>query len=183
MGTSPLLVLLGGGLFLLVAGFLRPLAGHAMHLVAGRSQRSYDEINLHRLSWFLTLPAFALAGLGAGAGVAVSTAFGVLTVAAVAPGAGRCGSRSSRMFFFPLSTPMASAVNDGATTTSVKISATCVAISTETGTLVAITPPNVETGSHACALRCASATSPPTAMSHGTSTTRARSRKSPSATP
>ena len=52
-------------------------------------------------------------------------------------------------------------------TTSVKISATCVAISTVTGTLVAMTPPKAETGSQACALRCASATSVPTAMPHG----------------
>ena len=48
-----------------------------------------------------------------------------------------------------------------------KTSATCSAIATLTGTLVAITPPKAETGSHACALRCASATSAPTAMPHG----------------
>ena len=36
-----------------------------------------------------------------------------------------------------------------------------------TGRLAAITPPNAETGSQACALRCASATSAPTAMPHG----------------
>ena len=55
----------------------------------------------------------------------------------------------------------------GATITSVKTSATCSAIATDTGRLAAITPPNAETGSHACALRCASATSAPTAMPHG----------------
>ena len=48
-----------------------------------------------------------------------------------------------------------------------KTSATCSAITTDTGTLVAITPPNADTGSHSCALRCASATSAPTAMPHG----------------
>ena len=49
---------------LLVVGFLRPLAGEAYLTFDGRRTRSYDERNLHRLSWFLTLPAFALAGLG-----------------------------------------------------------------------------------------------------------------------
>ena len=51
--------------------------------------------------------------------------------------------------------------------TSVKISATCRAISTETGRLTAITPPKAETGSHSWARRWASATSAPTAMPHG----------------
>ena len=46
-------------------------------------------------------------------------------------------------------------------------SATCAAIAAVTGRLVAITPPNAETGSHAWALACASATSAPTAMPHG----------------
>ena len=55
----------------------------------------------------------------------------------------------------------------GATTTSVKTSATCSAIARLTGRLVAMTPPNADTGSHACALRWASATSAPTAMPHG----------------
>src|SRR6478672_1227116 len=51
--------------------------------------------------------------------------------------------------------------------TSVKTSATWRAISTDTGRLTAITPPNAETGSHSCARRWASATSAPTAMPHG----------------
>ena len=51
--------------------------------------------------------------------------------------------------------------------TSVKISATCSAIATETGRLTAMTPPNAESGSQACALRCASATSAATAIPHG----------------
>ena len=60
---------------------------------------------------------------------------------------------SSRMFFFAARISTAPSSNAGATSTSVKISATCLAISTETGTLVAITPPYAETGSHSCALR------------------------------
>ncbi len=71
------------------------------------------------------------------------------------------------MFFLRASTSTAPSSYPGATTTSVNTSATCSAIATETGTLVAITPPNAETGSQACALRCASATSVPTAMPHG----------------
>ena len=51
--------------------------------------------------------------------------------------------------------------------TSVKISATCSAIATVTGRLTAMTPPNAESGSQSCALRCASATSSPIAMPHG----------------
>ena len=51
--------------------------------------------------------------------------------------------------------------------TSVKTSATCSAISLVTGRLAAITPPKAETGSQACARRCASATSAPTATPHG----------------
>ena len=46
-------------------------------------------------------------------------------------------------------------------------SATCSAIAALTSRLVAITPPNALTGSVACALRCASATSAPTAIPHG----------------
>ena len=72
-----------------------------------------------------------------------------------------------RMFFLPWSTATAPSSYAGATITSVKISATCSAIATETGTLVAITPPNADTGSHSCARRCASATSAPTAIPHG----------------
>jgi len=49
----------------------------------------------------------------------------------------------------------------------VKIGPICSAIATLTGRLVAITPPNALTGSHSCALRCASATSAPIAMPHG----------------
>ena len=47
------------------------------------------------------------------------------------------------------------------------MSLTCSAIAADTGTLVAMTPPNALTGSQACALRWASATSAPTAMPHG----------------
>ena len=47
------------------------------------------------------------------------------------------------------------------------ISATCSAIAALTSPFVAITPPNALTGSVACALRCASATSAPTAIPHG----------------
>ena len=71
------------------------------------------------------------------------------------------------MFFLPCRTSTAPSSYAGATITSVNTSATCWAISTDTATLVAITPPNAETGSHACALRWASATSAPTAMPHG----------------
>ena len=71
------------------------------------------------------------------------------------------------MFFFRVRTSSASAVNDGATTTSVKISATCSAMVRSTSRLAAMTPPKADTGSHACALRCAAATSAPTAMPHG----------------
>lgn len=50
---------------LLVAGFLRPLvADRTVDVVLGVPRRSYDELNLHRLSWFLTVPAFGLAALG-----------------------------------------------------------------------------------------------------------------------
>ena len=66
-----------------------------------------------------------------------------------------------------MSTSSASASNAGATTTSVKMSATVRAISTVTGRLVAMMPPNAETGSHSWALRWASAMSVPTAMPHG----------------
>jgi hypothetical protein len=50
---------------LLAVGFLRPRLTGAEYLVfQGRRLRSYDEVNVERLSWFLTRPAFALAGLG-----------------------------------------------------------------------------------------------------------------------
>ena len=71
------------------------------------------------------------------------------------------------MFFFPASTATASAVNDGATTTSVNTSATCSAMVRSISRFAAITPPKAETGSQACALRCASAMSAPTAIPHG----------------
>jgi hypothetical protein len=47
---------------LLVLGFLRPwLFGPVYAVVAGRRTRTYDEASLIRLSWFLTVPGFALA--------------------------------------------------------------------------------------------------------------------------
>ncbi len=48
-----------------------------------------------------------------------------------------------------------------------KMVATNSAISAVTARFVAMTPPNALTGSQACALRCASAMSAPTAMPHG----------------
>ena len=71
------------------------------------------------------------------------------------------------MFFFAVSTSTASSVNAGATTTSVKTSATCSAIVRSTSRLAAMTPPNAESGSQACALRWAAAMSAPTAMPQG----------------
>ena len=55
----------------------------------------------------------------------------------------------------------------GAMTISVKMSAICPASSAVTIPLAAITPPKADTGSQACALRCASARSAPRAMPHG----------------
>ncbi|HEX8001682.1 MAG TPA: hypothetical protein VF519_03190 [Mycobacteriales bacterium] len=50
---------------LLVVGFLRPvLFEHATYVYRGTPQPTYDEYSLIRLAWFLTLPGFALAGLG-----------------------------------------------------------------------------------------------------------------------
>jgi hypothetical protein len=51
---------------LMLLGFLRPyLFGNGFYVDPGGSvQRSYDERILRRLSWFLTLPGFMLAGLG-----------------------------------------------------------------------------------------------------------------------
>ena len=71
-----------------------------------------------------------------------------------------------------ISTSSAPSSYAGAASTSVNTSATCSAIATVTGRFVAMTPPNAETGSQACALRCASATGSaaptvPTAMPHG----------------
>ncbi|HVA61294.1 MAG TPA: hypothetical protein VNG13_12285 [Mycobacteriales bacterium] len=52
-------------LVLLVVGFLRPaLFGANYGYYGTRLVRTYNEQNLHRLSWFLTLPGFAVAGLG-----------------------------------------------------------------------------------------------------------------------
>ena len=52
-------------LVLMALGFLRPrLFGADFYEFRGRMVPSYDEYSLWRLSWFLTLPAFALAGLG-----------------------------------------------------------------------------------------------------------------------
>ena len=48
-----------------------------------------------------------------------------------------------------------------------KTSQTCSAIARLTGRFTAMTPPKADTGSQACALACASATSLPTAMPHG----------------
>jgi hypothetical protein len=50
---------------LLLLGFLRPwLFGPAYGVSRGRPFRTYDEATLIRLSWFLTLPGFALALVG-----------------------------------------------------------------------------------------------------------------------
>ncbi len=48
-----------------------------------------------------------------------------------------------------------------------KIPLTVSAIASVTVRFAAITPPYAETGSHSCALRCASAMSSATAMPHG----------------
>jgi hypothetical protein len=50
---------------LLLLGFLRPaLFGPSYVYSRGRTVRSFDEQSLIRLAWFLTLPGFAIAGLG-----------------------------------------------------------------------------------------------------------------------
>ncbi len=59
------LLVCAGAFALLVLGFLRPRlfgAGYIDYL--GRVIRSYDEQSLRRLSWFFTLPGFALMGIG-----------------------------------------------------------------------------------------------------------------------
>ncbi len=61
----------------------------------------------------------------------------------------------------------ASSSKAGATITSVKMSASWSAIAGVTGRFVAMTPPYALAGSHAWALRWASAMSAPTAMPHG----------------
>jgi hypothetical protein len=58
------LVVLAAGAALTI-GFLRPvLFGPAYFNYHGNLIRSYDEQTMRRLSWFLTLPGFGLAGLG-----------------------------------------------------------------------------------------------------------------------
>ncbi|SHX03057.1 Uncharacterised protein [Mycobacteroides abscessus subsp. abscessus] len=72
------------------------------------------------------------------------------------------------MFFLRLRISTAPGSKAGATITSVKMSATVSAISSVTAVLAAMTPPNALSGSHSCALRCASATEiDDTAMPHG----------------
>jgi hypothetical protein len=59
------LAVCAGAAALMAVGFLRPkLFGEDHFLARGRVFRSYDEQNMRRLSWFFTLPGFALAGLG-----------------------------------------------------------------------------------------------------------------------
>ena len=59
------LLVCAGALALLVVGFLRPrLFGVDYLAYNGRQIRSYDEQILRRLSWFFTLPGFAVMGLG-----------------------------------------------------------------------------------------------------------------------
>ncbi|HEV2888787.1 MAG TPA: hypothetical protein VGX28_00265 [Frankiaceae bacterium] len=54
-----------GAASLMVVGFLRPvLFEHTTYVFRGQRQPTYDEYSLIRLGWFLTLPGFALAGLG-----------------------------------------------------------------------------------------------------------------------
>ena len=82
------------------------------------------------------------------------------------------GITSSRMFFFRVSTAIASSENAGASSTSVNTSAICSASASVTGRLTAITPPKADTGSQACASRWAAAidsSAPPAtaAIPHG----------------
>ena len=59
------LAVCAGALLLMVLGFLRPrLFGIDMFDYNGRIIRSYDEQIMRRLSWFFTLPGFAVMGLG-----------------------------------------------------------------------------------------------------------------------
>ena len=63
VALGALVVVVVGGLMAL--GFLRPrLFGADYFLYNGKQIRSYDEQILHRLSWFFTLPGFALMLLG-----------------------------------------------------------------------------------------------------------------------
>ena len=86
---------------------------------------------------------------------------------AVAAAGRGAAQRSSRWFFLAVRIFSAAGSKSGAMITSVKISATCAAISLVTVPFAAMTPPNADTGSQACALRCASARSAPSAMPHG----------------
>lgn len=61
------------------------------------------------------------------------------------------------MFFFCERISTASAENDGAITTSVKMSFTVSAMRAATSRFAAMTPPKADTGSQACALAWASA--------------------------
>ena len=54
------LVAVGGTLLLFAAGVLRPLWGPDWFYYGSRLTRSYDELNLHRLSWFFTWPGLLL---------------------------------------------------------------------------------------------------------------------------
>jgi hypothetical protein len=59
------LVVCGLYLVLLALGFLRTrLFGNDFMVFQGQVLRSYDEQNVRRLAWFVTRPAFGLAGLG-----------------------------------------------------------------------------------------------------------------------
>ena len=83
------------------------------------------------------------------------------------PATSGAGASSRRMFFLRDRISTAPSSYPGATTTSVKISATCSAIATLTGRLVAMTPPKALSESQAWALRWASAMSEPVAMPQG----------------
>lgn len=58
------LVAVGGTLLLFAAGVLRPLWGPDYFYYGSRLTRSYDELNLHRLSWFFTWPGLLLVVAG-----------------------------------------------------------------------------------------------------------------------
>ncbi|MBK5307381.1 MAG: hypothetical protein JJD92_11900 [Frankiaceae bacterium] len=59
------LLVCAGAAALLALGFLRPrLLGVDYFDYNGQSIRSYDEQTMRRLAWFITLPGFALMGLG-----------------------------------------------------------------------------------------------------------------------
>jgi hypothetical protein len=60
------LVALGGTLLLFAAGVLRPLWGPDFFYYGSRLTRSYDELNLHRLSWFFSWPGLLLIVAGVG---------------------------------------------------------------------------------------------------------------------